>query len=208
MEKAFGVNSISQVDNGNSAQQHPAIVSISTSVPSKSTIPDCSNYDSVTTANTFVNSLSTLSEEALEDESLRLLSSLGSSEQSRERLSGIPSFNDLLRTHAEESISAADLRLKLHLYKVRLLLLTRNLKAAKREVKMAMNIAHGKDYPTALYLKSQLEYARGNHRKAIKLLMASSNHTETGISSMYYNNLGCITNLEIITLLEYSFPKP
>ncbi|CAI9787381.1 unnamed protein product [Fraxinus pennsylvanica] len=192
MEKAFGVNSISQVDDGNSAQQQPAIVSISTSVPSKSTIPDGSDYDSITTANTLVNSLPALSEEVLEDESLQLLSSLGISEQSHERRSGLPSSNDLLRTQAEESISAADLKLKLHLFKVRFLLLTRNLKAAKREVKMAMNVARGKDYPTVLYLKSQLEYARGNHCKAIKLLMASSNHAETGISSMYYNNLGCI----------------
>ncbi|KAL2482724.1 Tetratricopeptide repeat (TPR)-like superfamily protein [Forsythia ovata] len=192
LEKAFGFNSVSQVDNGNSAQQQPAIVSISTSVPSNSTILDGSDYDSVTTANTIVNSLSTLSEEALEDESLQLLSSLGIREQSRERPSGLPSSNDFLRTQAEESLSAADLRLKMHLYKVRFLLLTRNIKAAKREVKMAMNIARGKDYPMALYLKSQLEYARGNHCKAIKLLMASSNHTETGISSMYYNNLGCI----------------
>ncbi|KAL0358414.1 UNVERIFIED_CONTAM: CCR4-NOT transcription complex subunit [Sesamum angustifolium] len=121
---------------------------------------------------------------------MQLLSSLDISGQNLQRPVIAP--NDLPRNQAEESLSAADLRLKLHLYKVRFLLLTRNLKAAKREVKMAMNIARGKDYPMALYLKSQLEYARGNHRKAIKLLMASSISTELGISSMYYNNLGCI----------------
>ncbi|KAI7728565.1 hypothetical protein M8C21_001083 [Ambrosia artemisiifolia] len=82
--------------------------------------------------------------------------------------------------------------LKVHLYKVWILILTRNLKAAKREVKMAMNIARGKDYSLALFLKSQLEYARNNHRKAIKLLMASVSQTETGTSALYYNNLGCI----------------
>ncbi|GMP60738.1 hypothetical protein CsSME_00023478 [Camellia sinensis var. sinensis] len=57
---------------------------------------------------------------------------------------------------------------------------------------MAMNVARGKDSSMALLLKSQLEYARGNYRKAIKLLMASSNRTEMGISSIYNNNLGCI----------------
>ncbi|KAK6156505.1 hypothetical protein DH2020_010753 [Rehmannia glutinosa] len=193
MEKFFCVNSLTnQVDNGTAVHHQSLLVSKSTSFPSNSIIPDASHTDS--TANTSENSLTrTLSEEALEDESLKLLSALDLSLQNLQR-SGIASSNDLhRRIQAEETLSTADLRLKLHLYKVRLLLLTRNLKAAKREVKMAMNIARGKDYHLALYLKSQLEYARGNHRKAIKLLMASSNSTEKGISSsMYYNNLGCI----------------
>ncbi|CAI8610409.1 unnamed protein product [Vicia faba] len=72
-------------------------------------------------------------------------------------------------------------------------LVDRNLKIAKREVKLAMNIARGRDSSRALLLKSQLEYARGNHRKAIKLLMASSNNrTDTEFSSLFNNNLGCI----------------
>ncbi|GFQ08337.1 ccr4-not transcription complex subunit 10 [Phtheirospermum japonicum] len=194
MEKIFRVNSlISQVENGTAAQQQSSLVLKSTSLLSNPTTADSSHSDSVVAANTLENSLSrTLSEEALEDESLQLLSSLDISGQNLERLSGIASSNDLLRSQVEESLSVVDLRLKLHLYKVRLLLLTRNLKAAKREVKMAMNLARGKDYPLALYLKSQLEYARRNHRKAIKLLMATGNRTEIGISSMYYNNLGCI----------------
>ncbi|CAA0819929.1 Tetratricopeptide repeat (TPR)-like superfamily protein [Striga hermonthica] len=193
MEKVFCVNNlISQVENGTSAQQQSSFVTKSTSLPSHSTATDSSHPDFVP-ANTLENSLArTLSEEALEDESLQLLSSLDISGQNLQRLSGIACSHDLLKNQSEDSLSITDLRLKLHLYKVRLLLLTRNLKAAKREVKMAMNLARGKDYPLALYLKSQLEYARRNHRKAIKLLMASSKRTETGISSMYYNNLGCI----------------
>ncbi|KAK4404146.1 CCR4-NOT transcription complex subunit [Sesamum angolense] len=192
MEKVFCVNSLTnQVDNGTSTQQQSLLASKSASFTSNSTVPDSSYSDSVVTVNSSENSLTrTLSEEALEDESMQLLSSLDISGQNLQRPVIAP--NDLPRNQAEESLSAADLRLKLHLYKVRFLLLTRNLKAAKREVKMAMNIARGKDYPMALYLKSQLEYARGNHRKAIKLLMASSISTELGISSMYYNNLGCI----------------
>ncbi|GER47383.1 CCR4-NOT transcription complex subunit 10-B [Striga asiatica] len=190
MEKVFCVNNlVSQVENGTSAQQQSSLVTKSTSLHSNSTATDSSHPDFVA-ANTLENSLArTLSEEALEDESLQLLSSLDISGQNLQRLSGIACSHDLLRSQSEDSLSVTDLRLKLHLYKVRLLLLTRNLKAAKREVKMAMNLARGKDYPLALYLKSQLEYARRNHRKAIKLLMASS---KTGISSMYYNNLGCI----------------
>lgn len=191
MEKVFCVNSLTnQLENGITVLQQSTLASKSLSLPS--TTSDSSHPDSVN-ANTLENSLSmALSEEALEDESLQLLSSLEISGQNRQRLSGIASSNDPSRSQAEESLSVVDLKLKVHLYKVRLLLLTRNLKAAKREVKMAMNLARGKDYPLALYLKSQLEYARRNPRKAIKLLMASSNRTEIGISSMYYNNLGCI----------------
>ncbi|XP_042055374.1 CCR4-NOT transcription complex subunit 10-like [Salvia splendens] len=187
MERIFFVSSPgNQADNGSSAHQ-PLLVSKSTSLPNNLTLHDGSHPDS-----TSDDSLTrTLSEEALEDEPLPVLSSLDISGQNLQR-PGIASANDLQRIQPEGSISTADLRLKLHLYKVRFLLLTRNLKAAKREVKMAMNLARGKDYPLALYLKSQLEYARGNHRKAIKLLMASSNSIEMGISSMYYNDLGCI----------------
>ncbi|KAL3532296.1 hypothetical protein ACH5RR_005817 [Cinchona calisaya] len=189
VEKVFCVNNLTnQVDNGNSLHQ-PSMVSKSASL--SATVPDASNSDSAS-ANALEISLSrTLSEEALEDESLQLLSSLDIS-GGVPRPSSLHSSNDLSRNQTDDSVSTIDLRLKLHLYKVRFLLLTRNLKTAKREVKMAMNIAHGKDYTVALYLKSQLEYARGNHSKAIKLLMASSNRTEMGISSIYYNNLGCI----------------
>ncbi|XP_047947773.1 CCR4-NOT transcription complex subunit 10-like [Salvia hispanica] len=188
IERIFFVSSPgNQADNGSSAHQQPLLVSKSTSLPNNLTLHDGSHHDS-----TPDDSLTrTLSEEALEDEPLPVLSSLDISGQNLQR-PGIVSANDLQRIQPEGSISTADLRLKLHLYKVRFLLLTRNLKAAKREVKMAMNLARGKDYPLALYLKSQLEYARGNHRKAIKLLMASSNSIEMGISSMYYNDLGCI----------------
>ncbi|CAI9758934.1 unnamed protein product [Fraxinus pennsylvanica] len=193
MEKAFGINSLmNQADNGIPTQQQPTLVSKSVSLTSNLTIPDSSTSDSVASAIILENSLSrTGSDEALEEESLQLLSSLDIGGQNFRR-PGLPFSNDLLRTQAEEPLSAIDLRLKLHFYKVRFLLLIRNLKAAKREVKMAMNIARGKDYTTALYLKSQLEFARWNHSKAIKLLMASSSRTETGISSMYYNNIGCI----------------
>ncbi|KZV27436.1 hypothetical protein F511_02545, partial [Dorcoceras hygrometricum] len=193
IEKVFCVSSLTnQVDNGLSAQHPPLSAPKSSSIPSNSTISDAFHSDSADTPNALESSLiGTLSEESLEDESLQLLSSLDISARSLQR-PGIPSSADLSRSQAFESLSAVDLRLMLYLYKVRFLLLTRNLKAAKREVKMAMNIARGKDYHMALYLKSQLEYARGNHRKAIKLLLASSNHSETGISSMYYNNLGCI----------------
>lgn len=195
VEKVFCSSSLlGQVDNGNSAQPTASSVVVkSASFPSNSTIPDSSNPDSPAAGITSDGSLSrTLSEEGLEDDALHLISSMEIGGQNLPRQSGLKSKNDSIRSQTDESISTADMRIKLHLCKVRFLLLTRNLKAAKREVKMAMNTARAKDHSMALYLKSQLEYARGNHRKAIKLLMASSNRTEMGISSIYYNNLGCI----------------
>ncbi|KAG5559469.1 hypothetical protein RHGRI_009116 [Rhododendron griersonianum] len=137
---------------------------------------------------------SPLSRTLLEENLETLISNIDMSVQNLAGLSGLQSTNNRTWAPLDHSVSTSDLRLKLQLYKVRLLLLTRNLKAAKREVKMAMamNVAHGKDSSMALLLKSQLEYDRGNYPKAIKLLMTSSNQTEIGISSIYNNNMGCI----------------
>lgn len=192
LEKAFGVGCVNQVDSGSMGQQSTNLLAKYSSVPSNSSTADASNSDLAATVNASENALSrTLSEETLEDDTVLALSSLEISGQNLTRPVGLSS-NELSRTLVDRSISTVDLKLKLQLYKVRFLLLTRNLKHAKREVKLAMNIARGKDSSLALFLKSQLEYARGNHRKAIKLLLASSNRTEMGISSMFNNNLGCI----------------
>lgn len=146
LEKVFCVNSLTnQGDNGNLSHQ-PTIMSKS----SLSTVHDTSNSESAPTANSLESSLSrTLSDEGLEDESL--LSSLGIGGENLPRPSSLSSGNDPLKTQIEDSISTLDLRLKLHLYKVSFLLLARNLKAAKREVKMAMNIARGEDYTHTAY---------------------------------------------------------
>ncbi|XP_010241578.1 PREDICTED: CCR4-NOT transcription complex subunit 10-like [Nelumbo nucifera] len=189
IEKAFGVGYMTnQGDNGNTTHQPSNPVVKSSSTLSNSTAPDISNSDSVANSNASENPLSrTLSDEALDYESL-----LSTLDISGPRPASLPSSHDLSRMTADRPTPAVDLKLKLHLYKVRLLLLTRNLKASKREVKLAMNIARGRDSSTALLLKSQLEFARGNHRKAIKLLMTSSNRTESGTPSIFNNNLGCI----------------
>ncbi|KAG6718842.1 hypothetical protein I3842_04G173700 [Carya illinoinensis] len=193
MERAFGVGCMSQGDNGNTTQQESGnLVAKSSSIPlSSSSAMDVSHSDLAASVNASENSLSrTLSEEALEYETM--LSTLDIGGQNSVRLSGLSSPTNLPRTAVDRSFTTVDLKLKLHLYKVRFLLLTRNLKQAKREVKHVMNIARGKDLSMALLLKSQIEYARGNHRKAIKLLVASSNQTDTAISSIFNNNLGCI----------------
>ncbi|KAK0572695.1 hypothetical protein LWI29_035653 [Acer saccharum] len=194
LEKVFGVGGVSQGDSGSMVQQQSTnLLTKYSSVPSSSSVADVSNSDLAASVNASENPLSrTLSEETLEDDTVLVLSSFEISGQNLARPVGLSSSNELSRTLVDKSISTVDLKLKLQLYKVRFLLLTRNLKQAKREVKHAMNIARGRDSSMALFLKSQLEYARGNHRKAIKLLLASSNRAEMGISSMFNNNLGCI----------------
>lgn len=189
LERVGGNSLGNQGDSGSFTQQQQLtnLVMKSTSAPSNVMISDPINSDSTVNANGPESPISrTLSEETLYESLMSTLDVSGAQNLTR------PS-NDLPRTQADESlITTPDLRLKVHLYKVWVLILTRNLKAAKREVKMAMNIARGKDYSLALFLKSQLEYARRNHRKAIKLLMASVSQTETGTSALYNNNLGCI----------------
>ncbi|XP_076902225.1 uncharacterized protein LOC143556898 [Bidens hawaiensis] len=172
LERVGGNSLATQGDSGSTThQQLTNLVTKSTSAPSNVMVSsDLIVSDSTVNSNGPESPLlsRTLSEERLESLMITITR---------------PS-NDLSRTQTDESF--------MNLYKVWILILTRNLKAAKREVKMAMNIARGKDYSLALFLKSQLEYARNNHRKAIKLLMASATQTETGTSALYYNNLGCI----------------
>ncbi|KAK7388634.1 hypothetical protein VNO78_23456 [Psophocarpus tetragonolobus] len=188
LEKAFGVSSVSQGDSGNAAQQQAAnLITKSAPVSISASAADASSSDLGSSANASENHLSrALSEDTLDYEAMIL--DMGG--QNLARPMG-PSSNDLSRALVDR-FSTVDLKLKLQLYKVRFLLLTRNLKLAKREVKLAMNIARGRDSSMALLLKSQLEYARGNHRKAVKLLMASNYRTDTAFSSIFNNNLGCI----------------
>ncbi|KAL5985749.1 hypothetical protein ACLOJK_027736 [Asimina triloba] len=194
LEKTFGVGYgyfFGQGDNGN-APQHQSSNQGAKALTTQSNLvaPDAANSDSASVSNASENPLTrTLSDEADYE---NLLSTLDIGGQNLSRPAPLSSQNDISRMSAERPAPAVDLKLKLHLYKVRLLLLTRNLKATKREVKLAMNIARGRDSSTALLLKSQLEHSRGNHRKAIKLLMTSSNRTESGMTSIFNNNLGCI----------------
>ncbi|XP_071742229.1 uncharacterized protein [Rutidosis leptorrhynchoides] len=186
-----GGNSLggSQGESGNiTLQQLINPVTKSTSAPSNVIISESIHSDSSANTNGPESPLArTHSEETLIESLMSTLDVSGGQNLTRP-------LNDVTRTQTDDSlITTPDLRLKVHLYKVWVLILARNLKAAKREVKMAMNIALGKDYVLALFLKSQLEYARNNHPKAIKLLMASSvTQTVPGTSALYYNNLGCI----------------
>ncbi|KAL9686315.1 hypothetical protein QQ045_023771 [Rhodiola kirilowii] len=193
LERAFNGNAspsvIVSVAPNTSNQQSPNIVAKSTSIPAAS---DVGIADATANTNVVDNTLSrTLSEETIDYENL--LSTLDIDRDNISRASGLSTSSNLSRPALDRSTSSPiiDLRL-LQLYKVRFLLLTRNLKAIKREVKEAMNLTRGGDSTVALLLKSQFEYARGNYKKAIKLLVASNCQTDTALSSVCNNNFGCI----------------
>ncbi|KNA12064.1 hypothetical protein SOVF_129300 [Spinacia oleracea] len=193
LEKAFGVSyMLNQADGGSTGQQQTSnFVVKSSSIPNNSSASDDFNPEGTAAGNTSEGSLArTLSEETIEYETL--LSTLDISGQNISRASHLSTSNDLLRTPADRSTPTVNLRLQLPLYKIQFLLLARNLKAAKREVKLAMNIARGIDSSRALLLKSQLEYARGNYPKAFKLLIASNSQSDVGSSIIINNNTGCI----------------
>ncbi|KQJ96027.1 CCR4-NOT transcription complex subunit 10 [Brachypodium distachyon] len=179
LEKSFGVaNMTSQNDNASVAQLK---------VPAKgSTAPDVCSADPNALPTGCENLVGNLSDDTLEFETLYSTLDSGNQNLSRSIL------NDFSRISADLAATAADLKVRLQIYKVRLLLLTRNLKVAKRELKVLMNMARGRDSSTELLLKSQLEYARGNYRKAVKLLSTQNNRTEPAMLAMFYNNLGCI----------------
>ncbi|CAN8232560.1 unnamed protein product [Cochlearia groenlandica] len=181
MVKSFGVGFGSQEENGSTMQLSSNQVSKTSSLLSGSIGADT------------LKSELTAAESSLCEENLDYDTVLAEIEaEKRMKPVGHIPANNLLKTIGERSILPVDLKLELQLYKVRFLLLTRNLKLAKREVKHAMNIAQKRDSSMALLLKSQLEYAHGNHRKAIKLLLASGIQKEAGTSTIFNNNLGCI----------------
>lgn len=126
----------------------------------------------------------TSSDEVLEDDIVKLSSlEIDNTSQNRATITTIPA-------REKPPIPPVDVKLLLHLYRVRLFLSARNLKASKREIKSALNLS--RENVTALLLKAQLEYSRGNYRKAIKQLTMCIGRADPGMRGMLLSNLGCI----------------
>ncbi|XP_074281125.1 uncharacterized protein LOC141606045 isoform X2 [Silene latifolia] len=188
LDKAFGGSyMLNQIDDGSTIHlQMPNLVSKSSSIANNSSTSDDLYSEATFSGNASEGSLSrTQSDDTMEYETL--LSTLDIS-----RPSNIPLLSDISRTSIDRSTPTINLKLQLPLYKIQHLLLMRNLKAAKREVKQTMNIAREVDSSRALLLKSQLEYSSGNYSKAFKLLRASSNQLDVASSIVINNNIGCI----------------
>lgn len=78
---------------------------------------------------------------------------------------------------------------RVQLYKTRCLIMMRSVKASKREIKNLVSSSAGTSSQT-VFLRSQLEFLRGNYRKAVKVLSAVQGDART--AALYHNNLGCI----------------
>lgn len=95
------------------------------------------------------------------------------------------------REPAESSGAEAD-RSRLQLYKTRCLIMMRSVKASKRELKNLVNSSLGSSNQT-VFLRSQLEFIRGNYRKAVKILCTSQiDNKDARTLAMHHNNMGCV----------------
>lgn len=105
------------------------------------------------------------------------------------------------KEESSENGVSEQLKRRFQLCKARLYAILKTSKACKREIKNLMSSGTGVPNIPAFYLKSQLEYQRGNYRKALKLLHSATMPTdllnyfkETGdcLPAIFYNNVGCI----------------
>ncbi|XP_012284437.1 CCR4-NOT transcription complex subunit 10 isoform X2 [Orussus abietinus] len=99
----------------------------------------------------------------------------------------------------KDSIDAATdaFRIKLLKYKARIYLITHRLKLCKREWKTLVSLGTPVDIST-VFLKANLEYLRGNYRKAVKILNSITNENleyriqGESAAVLYYNNMACL----------------
>uniref|UniRef100_A0A131XTM8 CCR4-NOT transcription complex subunit 10 n=1 Tax=Ixodes ricinus TaxID=34613 RepID=A0A131XTM8_IXORI len=79
---------------------------------------------------------------------------------------------------------------RLQQYKTRCFMLLRSTKASKREIKSLVN--SGAPTSQTVFLRSQLEFMRGNYRKAVKVLCTAQLQGDPKVTAMYHNNVGCV----------------
>jgi CCR4-NOT transcription complex subunit 10 len=107
----------------------------------------------------------------------------------------IHSSGDKDKNSSKDFFHDAVLKDRMHQFRAWLYLLNGATKLCKKEIKVLTTSA---GYTTsAVYLKANLEYQRGNYRKAMKVLASAPKTpilTDAGecLPSFYYNNLGCI----------------
>lgn len=168
MEKAFGY----LLPPSETSSTVPAMLS---STPSETEL--------LITSTEQQNLARTSSDEVLEEEPVVL----GSLEIDQNR-----AITPVVAAREKPAMPAVDVKLLLHLYRVRLFLSARNLKASKREVKAALNL--NRDNVTALLLKAQMEYSRGKYKKASKQLNMCIQRADPGLRAMVLCNLGCVNH--------------
>lgn len=83
-------------------------------------------------------------------------------------------------------------RTKLQQYKARCMIMLKSIKASKREIKSL--VTSGANTTQTVFLRSQLEYMRGNYRKTVKVLNTAIGQSSLDLllTAMYNNNIGCV----------------
>ncbi|XP_039141760.1 CCR4-NOT transcription complex subunit 10-like isoform X1 [Dioscorea cayenensis subsp. rotundata] len=181
LEKLFGVGCLTnQIDDGTGAdnQYSNEVASANINV----NVQDASRSDSSDSPSIPENSLA----RTLLDESLEYETFISAMDGGTPNL-GRSATKDVSKSSVDRIAPAI-----VQLYKVKFLLLTRNLKAVKRELKLVKNIKGSGGSP--LLLKSHLEYACGNHQNAREHLMSFMGQKEQRIRAILHNNLGCISH--------------
>lgn len=103
-------------------------------------------------------------------------------------------------------VLGSEFRYLLHLYKAKYSLLNLDVKTSSSELKLVLP----KDEPTTsvILLQANLAYLQGNYTQAIYLLNSLQKSNDKYLSSIYYNNLGCIhLKLKKFSAAAYYFSK-
>lgn len=120
---------------------------------------------------------------------------------SSNRSSAKGNAKDEQREDSIESIVSEQAKRRYQFTKARLYATLKTSKACKREIKNLMSSGSATQNIPVFYLKSQLEYQRGNYRKAVKIINTATlpkdfvqHFHETGdcLPVTFFNNIGCI----------------
>lgn len=93
---------------------------------------------------------------------------------------------------AEESNPNETYRTILQHYRARCMIMLKSIKLSKREIKNL--VSSGANTTQTVFLRSQLEFMRGNYRKTVKVLNTAIGQSslDTRLTAMYNNNIGCV----------------
>ncbi|XP_034235637.1 CCR4-NOT transcription complex subunit 10 isoform X2 [Thrips palmi] len=116
------------------------------------------------------------------------------------KLSGEKDVKTLDKSDKEKNIEPVDLesdptKLRLLHFKIRCLLKTHQLSAARKELSLISGI---KNNLPSIFLRANLEYLSGNYRRAMRVLNTVSGNIQSfkdigeHIPALYYNNMGCV----------------
>uniref|UniRef100_A0A2R5L5U8 CCR4-NOT transcription complex subunit 10 n=1 Tax=Ornithodoros turicata TaxID=34597 RepID=A0A2R5L5U8_9ACAR len=103
-----------------------------------------------------------------------------------------PEGKDIVMPASEDSSPNEIYKTILQQYRARCMIMLKSIKASKREIKNL--VSSGANTTQTVFLRSQLEFMRGNYRKTVKVLNTAIGQSslDTRLTAMYNNNIGCV----------------